>query len=187
MCTQMTDNEIIKGINLCLSKKWDCYDCPFINKEDGEKCFDNLLINVYDLITRQKAEIERLREIRDLCNITILEKDEQIKKLKISDASKEECTIKQHGEIKELKAEVERLQAEEQRYSFCVSMENGEIRTKSAKDYCKLVSEMTAEAIKEFAERLRPKLRANAYVSDLGKHVDELIIDTLVKEMVGDV
>ena len=77
------------------------------------------LENALDLINRQEeekqnlvADIERLREIRDLCNTTILEQKEQIEKLKISDASKEECTIKQHGEIKELKAEVERLKIE---------------------------------------------------------------------------
>jgi chromosome segregation ATPase len=62
-----------------------------------------------------KAEVERLREIRDLCNTTILEKNEQIEKLKISDASKEECTIKQHGEIKELKADIERLKKDSKR------------------------------------------------------------------------
>ena len=50
-----------------------------------------------------------MREIRDLYNNTILEKNKLIKKLEISDASKEQCTIEQHCEIKELRAEIEKL------------------------------------------------------------------------------
>lgn len=108
---KMTDTEIKKALE-CLEKYTNCGDCAIIKQCKGDCVFTKAL----NLINRQeeekqnlKAEVERLREIRDLCNTTILEKNEQIEKLKISDASKEECTIKQHGEIKELKAEVENL------------------------------------------------------------------------------
>ena len=107
MPNKLTDAEVKKALEDFINHNGHCVNCPSIMK------------NALNLINHQEeekqnlvADIERLREIRDLCNTTILEQKEQIKKLKISDASKEECTIKQHGEIKELKAEVERLKIE---------------------------------------------------------------------------
>jgi glutamyl-tRNA reductase len=40
-----------------------------------------------------------------------------------------------------------------------------------------------AEAIKEFVERLKPKLRNNAHVSPFASNLNDVIIDNLVKEM----
>ena len=56
----MTDKEIIKALERCLSGKEElCKECPL-----NEKCYgdiDYLLEFALDLINRQKAEIERLR------------------------------------------------------------------------------------------------------------------------------
>ncbi len=41
-------------------------------------------------------------------------------------------------------------------------------------------------AIKEFAERLKPKLRTNAYVSPFASNVNDVILDNLVNEIVGE-
>jgi chromosome segregation ATPase len=56
----MTDNEIIKAYELCLSGT-NCYkrNCPFLEKCDTE----NLGEYVLDLLKRQKAEIERLNGV----------------------------------------------------------------------------------------------------------------------------
>jgi hypothetical protein len=108
----MNDNEIIKALEYCKTQgiTSECTDCVY--KGTPTDCMGVMLCDALDLINRQRAEIERLREIRDLCNATILEKKEQIEKLKNSDASKEECTIRQHNEIKELKAELKTAKAE---------------------------------------------------------------------------
>ena len=55
----MTDNEIIKALECCMNGRCDD-DCPF--RETRENChnLDNLIL---DLINRQKAEIERYREV----------------------------------------------------------------------------------------------------------------------------
>lgn len=41
-------------------------------------------------------------------------------------------------------------------------------------------------AIKEFAEKLKSKLRTNAYVSPFASNVNDVIIDNLVNEIVGE-
>lgn len=54
----MTDNEIIKALECC--NGWDgrCLNCP-LNRE-GTNCKEKLNSYAFDLINRQKAEIERL-------------------------------------------------------------------------------------------------------------------------------
>jgi hypothetical protein len=52
----MTDNEIIKALECC--KKDDCDNCP----NDFGNCYANLAGYALDLINRQKAEIERLKD-----------------------------------------------------------------------------------------------------------------------------
>ena len=61
----MTDNEIIKALECCLSgKDYDtaCMKCPI---EPICESDDILLKYALDLINRQKAEIERLEEMFD--------------------------------------------------------------------------------------------------------------------------
>lgn len=55
----MTDNEIIKALERCAQHTECCY-CNSL-EECGSKRI--LTTSVFDLINRQKAEIERLREI----------------------------------------------------------------------------------------------------------------------------
>ena len=60
----MTDNEIIKALKYCFTRGFDestCYECPFYTAT--AKCTEDLRESVLDLINRQNAEIERLREI----------------------------------------------------------------------------------------------------------------------------
>ena len=62
--TEMTDNEIIKALERCFTLGFDastCYECPFYTAT--AKCTEDLRDSTLDLINRQKAEIERLREI----------------------------------------------------------------------------------------------------------------------------
>lgn len=53
----MTDNEIIKALELC--KGTGCIGCPLHLTAD---CVRILQENAIDLINRQKAEIERLKQ-----------------------------------------------------------------------------------------------------------------------------
>ena len=110
-----------------------------------------MITDALNLITRQQLEIE---------------------KLKISDASKEECTIKQHGKIKELKAKVERLNKEIQITKDAYTM----LQTK--------IEIIKSEAIKEFADRLKDSFFDNGYESP---DVDfDYFVDNLLKEMIKE-
>lgn len=53
----MTDNEIIKGLNYC-SNGQDCENCHF-NKSGN--CIDVVMRLAFDLINRQRTEIEGLK------------------------------------------------------------------------------------------------------------------------------
>ena len=55
----MTNDQVIISLLCCLPDS-DCTNCPYKDEED---CEENLLIDVLDLINRQNAEIERLKEI----------------------------------------------------------------------------------------------------------------------------
>ena len=61
----MTDNEIVKALECCKSENGnDCEGCPCQNvayKQGSGGCTNALMGYALDLITRQKAEIERLQ------------------------------------------------------------------------------------------------------------------------------
>lgn len=64
----MTDNEIMKALECFLGEACLGDECPYFKINNG--C-DDMLKDVYDLINRQKAEIERLLEERTLQEIHI--------------------------------------------------------------------------------------------------------------------
>ena len=55
----MTDNEIIKALECCTTKGAKCSDCPAFKKVDRSDC-KRYFRGAIDLITRQKAENDRL-------------------------------------------------------------------------------------------------------------------------------
>ncbi|MBQ8903886.1 MAG: hypothetical protein IJY73_06320 [Oscillospiraceae bacterium] len=56
----MTDNEIIKALECC--KTWNCEKCINRNRaKTATNCRNELVSEIFDLINRQKAEIERLQ------------------------------------------------------------------------------------------------------------------------------
>lgn len=96
-------------------------------------------------------------------------------------------SLKIHYE--EAQAEIERLKREldlviensiSARYPHCVLCGNGAILTKSLEEYDELIADISAEAYKEFARRLKcgvPQEYGVIRCSD---------IDNLLKEMVGE-
>lgn len=61
----MTDNEIIKALENCMTPNNVCGDCSFRKECDNNpRTLENYAL---DLINRQKAEIERLTGTRDTC------------------------------------------------------------------------------------------------------------------------
>jgi hypothetical protein len=57
----MTDNKIVKALECCKSR--ECGECPRLYNDfpDSHECKADLMEKVYNLIDRQKAEVERLK------------------------------------------------------------------------------------------------------------------------------
>lgn len=142
----MTDKEIIEALYCCKPKQnRNCGNCPAY--ELGDFCAAELKEDALDLIKRQQAEIERLKDGCSSC-----------------------CVLRAKSEtISELNEQIEYWQ-------------------RGYNDLLQENKKAKSAAIKEFAERLKEKLR-DVVRYDIGEHtyymVGESLIDNLVKEMVG--
>ena len=167
---KITDNEIIKALECC-GAGWDgCEPCPLCNY-DGD-CLESIVVDILNLITRQKAEIEALIAGQETLQKYIAEKNAEIERLKTLNSK--------------LEAEV------------FMQRENDAIHTEPEDENwfapLKTVDEIKAEAIKEFAERLDKEVdhmlnenwlfEAQA-ISSL--YSIKNFIEKIKKEMVGDV
>lgn len=126
----MTDNEIIKALECCARLNRKCNECPLLN--DGavsEHCISVIRNEALDIIKRQQAEIEGLKEINTGLALNLLysvvNKDPELRKEIMAVAITEFA---------------ERLKAEilEWQYEF----EYYEERKKAAKQVDNLVKEM---------------------------------------------
>ena len=88
--------------------------------------------------------------------------------------------------INRQKVEIESLKREipNRKYATCVKVRNGMIYTKTLDDYDWLIGDISAEAIKEFAERLKETFPQDDFLRSTKRISED--IDNLVKEMVGD-
>ena len=59
----MTDNEIIKALEICRNENGMCSDCPY--SDDYTNCNTRIAKDVLDLINRQKAEIEKWKALAE--------------------------------------------------------------------------------------------------------------------------
>jgi hypothetical protein len=157
----MTDNEIIKALECCFVNI-DCTGCPGRDVSCGVDCLLLAGTEALDLINRQKAEIDRLGELLRL-------------------EAEGENTL--NDVIAEQQAEIERLG----NTPFCrVIIDEEKLRklvNEKVQEYELDIKAIQAEAIKEFAERLK---NTGFYEQGSGKfvlNVTEKSIDNLVKEM----
>ena len=72
----MADNDIIKGLKACGYNE-TCADCPYIDIDRGD-CTEEMAKDAFNLINRQKAEIERYKGV-----IKILENDVQASRTEV--------------------------------------------------------------------------------------------------------
>ncbi len=109
------------------------------------------------------------------------------------------CTISKKLELEKLtidlvnrqKAEIDRLETENKllienavsnKYPNCVSVEKGRIYTRTLADYDELICDISAEAIKEFAEELKDYGRSTL----LTNRIIDGFLQAYLKEKVGD-
>ena len=148
----MNDKDIIKALEWC--GKADCVNCPYIHLN----CRFEIARKSLDLINRLQAENERLQKVQIQYSKSFL--DEFVERLKNDFSLMLPCTDDINKVIDEL-------------------AETMKIEFNAFADFTDLIK---AEAIKEFAERLKGLV---VYVDGLAVVV-ESDIDNLVKEMVGE-
>lgn len=68
----MTDNEIIKALEVCVGIHNDCGNCPLLEYSQAtDECMTEAMSNALDLINRQKAEIEIMTRNNELMSKNI--------------------------------------------------------------------------------------------------------------------
>lgn len=87
----MTDNEVIKALECCLSDAWeDCDKCPLEKfPDDYIGCRNNLIKVTIDVINRQKAKIEQLKKEKEEMYQDVISAERYAWKLKSALKSKE--------------------------------------------------------------------------------------------------
>jgi hypothetical protein len=68
----MTDKEIIKALAIHTNGTYNCTGCPYMPDRD---CSDKILTDSLNLINRQQAEIERLKDTKQIEVYERLEKE----------------------------------------------------------------------------------------------------------------
>ena len=165
----MTDNEIIKALECC-SKNEPCNICSYDKKEKDEfVCCSKLMLDAFDLINRQKAEIERFKNRQKPTGASGY-KIENGKVVFFTNMLGGCKVIKENLEevVKTLNELLQECYSKDE-IAFALKCKTEELKTAKA------------EAIKEFAERLKETSTRDAGVW----WVMEEDIDNLAKEMVG--
>ena len=179
----MTDNEIIKALECCCDD--GCPDnCPLKDAGYVGDCIAIKSKSALDLINRQKADLEKNKNIIRLADKTISTQEAELDK-KDTEIDilirKKECL---RDEISGLKAEIERLK-EPKSASAIHTLAESAIEAENRLP--KFIQDIKAEAVKEFAERLKGRhscfLDINSQVID---YVEIEDIDNLLNEMVGE-
>ena len=188
------DKKIIKSFELCVNNdilENNCDVCPY--KQKDAMCMDDLMKDALDLINRLQAENENL-EYKLLGVMHFVDKwldGEELEQDEVNRASAmREKTLQI---VEKRQAEIERLKAEDEKYPFkCVMPFNSMVCSRSIEDYDRLIADIGADAIKEFAERLKAKKCVLYDESPYGDYYDSVgavcigDINSLVKEMVGE-
>ena len=151
----MTDNDIMKALRCCSDRY-----CKGCSEQSKANCRESIAALAWDLIYRQKEEIEHYKKA--------FFNEQKI----FSDQSLEnEC----------MKAEIDRLKKDNE----YILMQHKFQRRPSGDCWNDVIEKAKAEAIKEFAERLKAfKIKPEFPWDDF--FVTEGAIDNLVKEMTGE-
>lgn len=151
----MKDSEIVKALECCGIKRC-CNGCYFDTHEAGDLCVKEIIKNAFDLITRQQAEVERLKD----------EVSKARRKALLEASSKFAGHSDYHGDTILCKL-------------ICMS-EGKEVGIAKPLDKSKIKS----EAVREFADRVKMAFYYK-FDEQLTLMIANKI-DNLVKEMVGD-
>lgn len=98
----MNDADIVKALECCKDSAnfQKCAECPYSKDAIGVDCLDKIIADAFDLIKRQKAEIESMRKAMDnecdSCACELLDQRDRAKTEAIKEFAKR---LKEQGHI----------------------------------------------------------------------------------------
>jgi hypothetical protein len=137
----MTDNEIIKALQLCTGGDIYCKDCPYT---DIQRCRYVSLVDALDLINRQNSEISVKRKLLDIA-------EAKFKAYEMDKAQLESDIVNANMNLEHLQYEFDLLKQEK--------------------------SVVIAEAVKEFAEMVKEKIRTMSRIVVYDEDIEHLVIE----------
>lgn len=172
---KFTEEEVIKALKCCREK--DCGDCPLCEYPQSI-CEWDALDYALDLINRQKAEISALTSAVDNSTQEFLKLhdtyQEQKEEIAMKNAEINAYSIAKKFDAEYFNADIKKLEKE-----------NAELRMENHILATEYAERVRAEAIKEFADRLKERAYTSSDWSH-GEHpqvVECDDIDDLVEEM----
>ena len=177
---KLTDNEIIKALECCVpSYTKKCDKCVYEKYKPtvlGKPlCSEYMRKAALDLINRQKERYKKL----------CINRTEQGEKTTKTILYLQETLAEKNAEIERLRENNNLLIVAGQEWQKRYETANSKLNSVLVEKYPYIddvIADAKAEAIKEFAERLKTK----ASDFEFGKAVWVVYIDNLVKEMVGE-
>ena len=188
----MNDNEIIKGFAVCNDlENGACEKCPYDRGVYDNSCLDDMKTDVYNLINRQKAEIERLTSTQEILQKRLdnclhfaeenveFEKENRDLLLRLKQCDTEIESLKIPLEVSmaklgDARAELQKAEEEIERKDRIIK--SYALRYGTTTDKEVILWKARAKAIMEFAERLKAKrgLYGEIWESDIDKTVEEM-------------
>ena len=169
----MTDNEIIKALEWHSNDETHCSACPYEEHSVTHYCVDMVIKDALDLINRQKAEIENLKDVLyDADGINLVNYWHQ------------QCKIAENG-CKNFIEENESQKAEIERLNKALADSNKHLEEGIA--LAKQTPDMVISAVTEVIKGLLDKIEKQAIPNEVDVYwVEHDDIYNLVKEMVGE-
>lgn len=95
----MTDNEIIRSMECVIGNDVNCSECAYQKVLPFPSCRMMCAKNALDLINRQKAEIEKLKQENEFCHKTITENAQRALEVAVEEIEKAKAeAIKEFAE-----------------------------------------------------------------------------------------
>ena len=129
---KMTDNDIIKALEICRNENGICSDCPY--SDDYTNCNTRIAKDSIDLINRQKEEIERLTAMLEAA-------EDYLYPLPFKNAFDDELAKAKSEAIKEFAERLKNAFPEGNRDNKCPAI--------YIDDYCYIIDECAEEMVGE--------------------------------------
>jgi ribonuclease HII len=184
----MTANEIIKALECCKdsTSSQECYECPYYGCNLKRVCVDELQIDALDLINRLQKDKEYYKNNRNEYQDKVMFISKQCDELQEENNRQKAENERLQNIIKDLIDKKETIVIDLSSVGEVVDVSNSsESRVISVGMLSVVARRARAEAITEFAERLKTELEDSKYatVDDSYRRTCNCVVDYCLKKV----